>query len=79
MQCLKTREVKQRSVTQYIVTGKELLETNKWAGKHPNFPVVGEEYYVEGERKRKSLIRDAKKTRSACTTTGVLPARSRSR
>lgn len=61
MQCLKTREVKQRSVTQYIVTGKELLETNKWAGKYiPIFPVVGEEYYVEGERKRKSLIRDAK-------------------
>ena len=49
------REVKQRSVTQYIVTGKELLETNKWAGKYiPIFPVVGEEYYVEGERKRRA-------------------------
>ena len=37
------------------------LKRNKWAGKYiPLFPVVGEEYYVEGERKRKSLIRDAK-------------------
>ena len=53
MQCLKTREVKQRSVTQYIVTGKE-AGNNKWAGKYiPIFPVVGEEYYVEGERKRR--------------------------
>ena len=59
--CVKTRQVNKRKVTQYIVTGREVLEVNEWPGKHiPIFPVVGEEYFIEGERKRKSLIRDGK-------------------
>jgi hypothetical protein len=59
--CIKTRTVKKRSVVQHIVTGREVLETNQWAGKYiPILVVVGEETYIEGERKLKSLIRDAK-------------------
>lgn len=48
-------------VTQYIITGSEVLETNEWAGKYiPIVPVYGDEVNVEGKRYFLSLIRFAK-------------------
>jgi hypothetical protein len=48
-------------VTQHIMTGAEILETNDWAGKYiPIVPVYGEEVNVEGKRVLRSLVRDAK-------------------
>ncbi len=48
-------------VTQRIMTGAEVLETNEWAGRYiPIIPVYGEEVNVEGKRYFRSLIRDAK-------------------
>lgn len=48
-------------VTQRIITGAEVLETNDWAGKYiPIVPVYGDELNIEGKRHFISLIRDAK-------------------
>ncbi|HYK80859.1 MAG TPA: portal protein, partial [Micropepsaceae bacterium] len=48
-------------VTQRIMTGAEVLEENKWAGKFiPIIPVYGDEVNVEGKRYFRSLVRDAK-------------------
>jgi hypothetical protein len=48
-------------VTQRILTGAEVLETNRWAGRWiPIVPVYGDEVNVEGKRYFRSLIRDAK-------------------
>ncbi len=48
-------------VTQRIMTGAEVLETNPWAGKYiPIVPVYGDEVNVEGKRYLRSLVRDAK-------------------
>lgn len=56
-----TRATTTHKVTQYIITGKEVLETNEWAGKYiPIVPVYGEEVILENKRTFKSLIRDAK-------------------
>lgn len=55
------RVTKSHKVTQKIMTGAEILETNEWAGKYiPIVPVYGEEVNVEGKRHFRSLIRDAK-------------------
>jgi hypothetical protein len=55
------RETKTHRVTQKIMTGAEVLETNPWAGKYiPIIAVYGDEVNVEGERIFRSLIRDAK-------------------
>lgn len=55
------REVMSHKVTQYIITGAEVLETNAWAGKYiPIIPVYGDELNVEGKRHFISLIRFAK-------------------
>ena len=54
------RTTKSYKVTQYIITGSEILETNEWAGKYiPVVPVYGDETFVEGKRIFKSLHRDA--------------------
>jgi len=56
-----TREVPCYKVTQHIMTGAEVLESNEWAGKYiPIIPVYGEEVVYEGKRHFRSLIRDAK-------------------
>jgi hypothetical protein len=56
-----TRPTASYQVTQYIINGQEILETNKWLGKHiPIVPVYGEEVYDEGERHFYSLIHFAK-------------------
>jgi hypothetical protein len=55
------RMIEGHKVTQRLLTGAELLETNDWAGRYiPLVPVYGEEVNVEGKRFLRSLIRDAK-------------------
>jgi hypothetical protein len=55
------RETVTCKVTQYIISGLEVLETNEWAGKYiPIIPVYGDEVNVEGKRYFVSLIRFAK-------------------
>lgn len=57
----KPRTVKSKKVTQYILSGAEVLETVEWPGKYiPIVPVYGDEVIIDGERVFKSLIRDAK-------------------
>lgn len=61
-----TRTVKSHKVTQYILSGTEVLETNKWAGKYiPIIPAYGEEIAIEGKRYFRSAVHnsiDAQKT-----------------
>ncbi len=55
------RTTKSYKVTQYIISGAEILEENEWAGKYiPIVPVYGEEIFQDGKRTLKSLIRDSK-------------------
>jgi hypothetical protein len=55
------RTTRSHKVTQYIMTGAEVLESNPWPGKYiPIVPVYGEEVIVEGKRYFLSLIRHAK-------------------
>lgn len=57
----KPRDVKRKKVTQYVLSGAEVLETVEWPGKFiPIIPVYGDEVWVEGKRHLKSLIHDAK-------------------
>lgn len=58
---INTRTTTTKKVTQYIMSGAEILETNDWAGKYiPIVPVYGDEVDVEGERHFISLVRFAK-------------------
>jgi hypothetical protein len=55
------RQVASHRVVQQIMTGAEVLETVEWAGKFiPIVPVYGEELHVDGKRRLRSLVRDAK-------------------
>ena len=55
------RQVASHKVVQRILTGGEVLETVDWAGKFiPIVPVYGEELHVDGKRRLRSLVRDAK-------------------
>lgn len=55
------RTIKTKKVTQYIISGAEVLETNEWAGKYiPIIPVYGDEVIVDGKRYLISLTRFAK-------------------
>ncbi len=55
------RPVPTFKVTQHIMTGTQVLESNPWAGKFiPIVPVYGETVVLEGKRHLRSLIRDAK-------------------
>lgn len=55
------RPSKTMKVTQRIMSGAEILETNEWAGKYiPIVPVYGEEVVVDGQRHFMSLVRFAK-------------------
>ncbi|MCR5879425.1 portal protein [Phenylobacterium sp. J367] len=55
------RTVAGHKVTQRILTGGEVLETVDWAGKYiPIVPVYGEELFVDGRRRLRGLVRDAK-------------------
>ena len=55
------RSVASHRVTQRILTGAEVLETVEWAGRFiPIVPVYGEELHVDGRRRLRGLVRDAK-------------------
>lgn len=55
------RIIRTHKVTQYLLSGAELLETVEWPGRYiPIVPVYGEEVNIEGERHFRSLVRDAK-------------------
>ncbi|MFZ5720317.1 MAG: portal protein [Pseudomonadota bacterium] len=55
------RTVASHKVTQRILTGAEVVETVDWAGRYiPIVPVYGEELMVDGRRRLRSLVRDAK-------------------
>ncbi|HEY3695155.1 portal protein [Phenylobacterium sp.] len=55
------REAASQKVTQRIMTGAEVLETVEWAGRFiPIVPVYGEELHVDGRRRLRGLVRDAK-------------------
>lgn len=55
------RQVASHKVTQRLMTGAEVLETVDWAGRFiPIVPVYGEELHVDGRRRLRSLVRDAK-------------------
>jgi hypothetical protein len=55
------RSVASHKVTQRILTGAEVLETVEWAGRYiPIVPVYGEELHIDGRRRLRSLVRDAK-------------------
>ena len=55
------RTVRAMKVTQHIMTGASIIETNDWAGKYiPVIPVYGDEVVIDGKRHLKSMIHDAK-------------------
>ena len=55
------REVAGQKVTQRIVSGAAVLETLDWPGRFiPIVPVWGEELMIDGRRRLRSLVRDAK-------------------
>ncbi|MDO8799772.1 portal protein [Phenylobacterium sp.] len=55
------RAVASSKVVQAIMNGAEVLETVDWAGRFiPIVPVYGEELHVDGKRRLRSLVRDAK-------------------
>lgn len=54
------RKTKSFKVTQHIMTGAEVLESNEWPGRYiPIVPVYGDEYFEDGKRQLKSLVHDA--------------------
>jgi hypothetical protein len=55
------REAASQKVTQRILSGAAVLETVDWAGRFiPIVPVWGDELMVDGRRRLRSLVRDAK-------------------
>jgi len=55
------RETTSHKVTQYIMNGKQVLETNQWPGKYiPIIPAYGEEVFMDGERHFFGLVHFAK-------------------
>lgn len=55
------RETKTMKVTQHLMNGCEILETNEWAGKYiPIVPVYGDEVIIDGRRHLFSMIHQAK-------------------
>lgn len=57
---LAVRETKAYKVTQYIVSGKEVLEKVDWPGQYiPIIPVYGKDFFFEGRRYFISLVRPA--------------------
>ncbi len=55
------REAASHKVTQRVLSGSGVLETVDWAGRFiPIVPVYGEELMIEGRRRLRGLVRDAK-------------------
>ena len=58
---LASRPIRSHKVTQYMLSGAELLSTTEWPGKYiPIVPCYGDEFVVDGRRYFSSLIRPAK-------------------
>src|SRR5260221_3252274 len=58
---VRERDAKTWKVTQTLLTGAEVLERNDWPGQFiPIVPVYGDEFWIQGRRIVRSLIRDAK-------------------
>lgn len=54
------RTTKTHKVTQRIMSGAEILETNNWLGRYiPIVPVYGDEFDIEGKRFFRSMIHNA--------------------
>lgn len=54
------RVAKTHKVTQRIISGVEVLETNAWPGRYiPIIPVYGDEFDIEGKRFFRSLVHNA--------------------
>ena len=65
IELLNTRDTTSHKVTQYIMNGQQVLETNEWPGKFiPIVPLYGEEVFIDGERHFFSLIHFAKDAQS---------------
>lgn len=61
MTVLGQRQVRAKSVVQYLMTGAEVLETIEWPGKYiPIVPVYGRVINLEGKRHLRSMIHNAK-------------------
>lgn len=61
MQEVGRRTAKSYKVTQVIMSGADVLETNDWPGRYiPIIPVYGDEIIVDGKRYFRSLIHNAK-------------------
>jgi len=61
IQIKQSRTTKSHKVTQYILSGADVIETNDWRGCYiPIIPVYGDEIIVEGKRYFRSLIHSAK-------------------
>lgn len=55
------RQRASHKVTQRVLTGAEVLETVEWAGRYiPIVPVYGDEMLIDGKRRLRGLVRDAK-------------------
>ena len=55
------RPTRTMKVTQHLMNGVEILETNEWAGKYiPIVPVYGDEVIIDGRRHLFSMIHVAK-------------------
>lgn len=55
------RDVPSHKVTQRLLTGVEEIDKVEWAGRYiPIIPVYGDEVNIDGKRRFRSLIRDAK-------------------
>lgn len=55
-----SRMTRSYKVMQRIMTGKEILETNEWAGRYiPVVPIYGEEINIEGRRYFMSMVHHA--------------------
>lgn len=54
------RTTKTHKVTQRIISGADVLETNDWLGRYiPIIPVYGDEFDIEGKRYFRSMIHNA--------------------
>jgi hypothetical protein len=61
LQVLAERESMRRKVTQRLMTGANVLETNEWLGEHiPVVRCLGREINIEGQTILKGLTRDIK-------------------
>jgi len=60
VQVAEEKTITRKKVTQYILTGAEVLETVEWPGKYiPIVPVYGDEFCIDGERYFRPLVADA--------------------